>query len=426
MTRRQCVSPNMLSDRTLVRALGAGTVDLFGGPLLRACLGLFAVAIAIAMAGYYWTLGFLMNDFRVFYHSALLFRQGGDMYGPSVATLVTLNDGQHWQLWNMNPPHFHLLLLPLAWLPERTALGCWLAINGAAAAASVWLISRELRVQWTAAGLGWAALGALVFSATGATLFTGQLTFVIMLPVTAAWVAARRGRWGSAGVYLGAAASIKPFLGLFFLGFLAARRFGAAMTMIGASSIAAAAGAIVFGIDAYAGWLRSLSAVDWRWAAMNGSFAGIVSRSLAENPSFAPIVHAPQLVGIATTTLSVVVGGVALALIARSQRLSVDWLFVLLLLSALLASPLGWIYYLWLVVGPMAGLFVSSWGLTSRTQRAMAVLAVPGVFCPLVFLAGWSATPWASWTVGSIYFWTAFCLWLMTALTPASAVASAS
>ena len=33
-------------------------------------------------------------------------------------------------LWNLNPPHFHLLLLPLAWLPNDVALGVWLVVQG--------------------------------------------------------------------------------------------------------------------------------------------------------------------------------------------------------------------------------------------------------------------------------------------------------
>ena len=67
-----------------------------------------------------------MNDFGRFYYAARAFLAGHDMYAPSPAT--PLGGGQLAgtpQLFNLNPPHFHLVVIPLAALwtePRRVAV----------------------------------------------------------------------------------------------------------------------------------------------------------------------------------------------------------------------------------------------------------------------------------------------------------------
>ena len=53
-----------------------------------------------------------MNDFGKFYHSALYFLQGRDLYAASPATLIPVSNAEWRQFTNMNPPHFHLVVLP--------------------------------------------------------------------------------------------------------------------------------------------------------------------------------------------------------------------------------------------------------------------------------------------------------------------------
>ena len=64
-----------------------------------------------------------MNDFGKFYYSARLFLDGQDMYGPSPATEIPVGETETRQFLNMNPPHFHLLILPFALLsPDQRIL----------------------------------------------------------------------------------------------------------------------------------------------------------------------------------------------------------------------------------------------------------------------------------------------------------------
>ena len=87
-----------------------------------------------------------MNDFGKFYYSAVLFLEGKDMYGPSPATLIKVSPTERRQFWNMNPPHMHVPLLPLAVLPPMTALAIWSALNLLALAVSLRLIYREVPI----------------------------------------------------------------------------------------------------------------------------------------------------------------------------------------------------------------------------------------------------------------------------------------
>jgi hypothetical protein len=86
-----------------------------------------------------------------------------------------------------------------------------------------------------------------------------------------------------------------------------------------------------------------------------------------------------------------------------------------LLLGALLVSPLGWVYYLWIALWPVAAVIGHSQPWTRRLPRDL--LLIPG-------LAGWlwfrRTAMWgqpsvlASATFASMYFWALLSLWLWT------------
>src|SRR2546425_5040608 len=130
------------------------------------------------------------TDFSQFYYSAVAFLQGQDMYGPSAATLAGVKE-----LRNMNPPHFHLLLLPLALLPAGLALTLWGVAGLLSVLASLRLIVREVGLALTPWQWRLGVLGLLSFIGTEGVFATGQLSFLLLLPVILAWVEARRGRW---------------------------------------------------------------------------------------------------------------------------------------------------------------------------------------------------------------------------------------
>src|SRR5262249_19629221 len=91
-----------------------------------------------------------MNDFGRFYYSARAFLDGKNMYPPRPATPWGggFIAGAH-HLLNLNPPHFHLLLLPLAILPPETAVTIWMLASTFALVLSILLIAREINFSTT-------------------------------------------------------------------------------------------------------------------------------------------------------------------------------------------------------------------------------------------------------------------------------------
>lgn len=408
----------LIPNAVLLRILRSDRrVKLYGDLLRAATIALLIIAAVWFAKNYvvqarYALTELHMNDFGKFYYSARSFLAGHDLYAPNPATTAGLNEEQA-RLANMNPPHFHLLLLPLALLPPLPALIVWELAGLMGLVFSIVIIGRELSITWTRAQVLWVLLAILLCSATGMIVITGQITFLLMVPVTLAWVSARRGRWHAAAVWLGVAASVKPFLGIFGLYLLLKRRYRAAAAFGGAALAWAAIGVIVFHWSSYSTWLRALSAVHWVWLPMNGSVDALVTRAFAQTPEFAALFSAPTLVRPVVALALLLIAGMTVVALARDMsENSVDRAFTLLLLFALLASPLGWAYYVWLLAGPVAALIVTSTRRRSKMRDLIWAAAIPGLLWPAALTLFGSNHRWGGVTFGSIYTWTFLTLWL--------------
>lgn len=408
----------MVSDKQLLVVLRSRRVVALWGDLVRASIaGAVLVVIALYLLYFAALMRFMstdlhMNDFGKFYYSAQMFLAGEDMYGPSPATAIPISDDETRQFWNMNPPHFHLLVLPLARLSPASALGIWMLGGGLSLVWCLLRIGRELRFRWNPTRMLWTALAIVVCSASAMVVVTGQLTFLLLLPVSLSWIAARRGHLAKAGAYMGLVAGLKPFLGIFFVYWLVRRQWRAAAAMTVTVLTMAALGLAIFGVDAYAAWVRALSSVEWSWAHMNASVTGIVARAFGTSPRFEPVALVPALVVPLSAFLS---AGVAVLTIAsvvtdRTEH-AVDRSYVTLIAGALLTSPLGWMYYLPLLGGPALALVRTMNARPSRMRNALAWLAVPGFLLPAMVTGAWEGWPWAGPTVGSIYAWTTLLVW---------------
>jgi alpha-1,2-mannosyltransferase len=410
----------MVSDRALSRVLPRSSVVLFGD-LIRVAIAIAIVSVIAVVGIYYRFQGDHLNDFRVFYYSTQAWLDGQDMYGPTPATSVPVGDGRYHDLWNMNPPHFHLLVLPFTALPLGQAMAAWVVVNVALLVCCIAAITRALNVRWTVPGALWATFASVIFSATCGLVATGQVTWIIMVPVTFAWAAAREGRWPRAALLLGTAASIKPFLGVFLLYFALRRQWKLVLLMLRAGAAWAVVGVAVFGLDAQWRWIETLRAVDWPWAPMNSSLAGFLTRVLSDNPFVPHLVDAPRLIGPLAVAGSLVLAFVTYRRLMRDRAAAagaVDSVFAALLILALLVSPLGWIYYLWLPVGPLLALFwFSARPLGART-RAFLLVSAPGLVWPLYPFIWFRDSPWAAVSIAAIYFWTALGLWSAVVLAP--------
>ena len=98
----------------LLSALGRTAVML-------ACLALLGWNVALVLV---MERGIVRSDFGKLHASAQAFLAGRDMYDLGPATLSPVrgmtDEVLHYiQFLNLNPPHFHLILLPLAPLSRR-------------------------------------------------------------------------------------------------------------------------------------------------------------------------------------------------------------------------------------------------------------------------------------------------------------------
>ena len=223
----------MIADATLERVLARRTVALLGDLDPRARSGAqssltWAVFAQVYARMYRLTLADpAHSDFTIFYFTARLLADGLPMYGASPARY-----GIHWaadHLGNLNPPHFQLLVQPLAWLSLRPrVMPSWVGVN----AVALGRLGARHRARPGASTLTWRrfAIGGAVIMSTApftTVAITSEWTFLLMLPATLAWAAARRGQWARAGLWLGVCVSLKLFFLLFVPWLILRRRWTA-------------------------------------------------------------------------------------------------------------------------------------------------------------------------------------------------------
>jgi dolichol-phosphate mannosyltransferase len=135
-----------------------------------------------------------------------------------------------------------------------------------------------------------------------------------------------------------------------------------------------ALGVAVFGWENHRAWMSKFAtAGEWTWFGYNGSLYGMFSRSLTDNPLFVPVLAAPP--GTVRVLWLIVAAPIGLATLAAAVRVGVDRAFALLLVGAILLSPLGWSYYFCLAVAPTAAV-VLKWrdgpGASPWSKRLLA------------------------------------------------------
>ena len=412
----------MISDTTLRRVLPADTVALIGD-LVRALAWALIVIVWISFAQVYLRMIRLTladpssSDFTIFYFTARMVSDGLPMYGDSPARYGVKWAADH--LGNLNPPHFQLLIVPLASLTYGQALLAWVATSFVCVTAAVRIILHELQVRFT-----WERFflwGALTIAAAPFTTVavTSEMTFVLMLPFALLWRAWRRGWWSEVGLWLGVCASLKLFFLLLVPWLIWRRRWTALGAAAATSAALVALGSIAFGLHTYALWLHSLGKVGWWWMAMNASWHGFVSRVFQAGGAMVPVVSAPALVrplGIAGTGAIVAVTFWAVARLGERTVRDREHALLILLVAAILVSPLGWVYYLPLAYGPILGWLGAGehWSGLRRLRPPVLWLLVAGLallYTPQEVANAATHSALATLTLTSVYFWATVTLW---------------
>jgi hypothetical protein len=320
---------------------------------------------------------------------------------------------------NLNPPFFIALTTPFALLDYPQALWVWALVSIIGGIWALMLIFKSDASPTTSPKIK--TLIGLAFFAyypTFANSSYGQLTLFLLLDVTLAWLALRNGKNRIVGFWLGSAASIKPFFGLFLIALLISRNWRAVSSFIAACGFSFLAGGLLVGFSAYAAYLAILNDVHWLATSWNGSYAGFFTRlfgpgdkSWLDIPMLAR--GLPAICSLATA--AALVGVVYKLSRSADQRLYADVLFALTIPAMLLISPLGWSYYFPLLLIS----FIVIWNLTAdlfngRIYRLLLIAVTIPTFPPKLMLPPTlSAKVWL-WDAG-VYFYLLLFIFVMTA-----------
>lgn len=295
-----------------------------------------------------------------------------------------------------NTPHAILAFVPFVFLPIRVGLAIWFGITYVCLLLTLRAVSRELDLRMSAPLRLTLLVFALAAPPSWDVFVNGNMIWPLALGVTWAWRLARHGDLTRAAAVLGALATMKPFLGLLGLVFLVRREWRALAAMAIAAMVTLGVAIAVTGPTAFSAWLDALGRIGWYGVRFNASVLGALARVWRPDP----LVWVVALLVIASVT--------AVVLARRRADISWDWLFVYL--AALLASPLGWRYYLCLSVGPLVAALLAP----SIPKRAVVSLCL--LLISPAFSVGAGSTL-ALATVGSIPMWAALGAWVTLSTT---------
>jgi hypothetical protein len=309
------------------------------------------------------------NDFPIFQQTTRRFLDGQRMY--SAASV------------DFTPPLFHVFLLPLANLVPWVAFVIWTAVNMSAA----WFVFRKvLRALPDARAHRW-TIAAWVVNAAGVqmTLRLGQVSWLVALLVTSAWLSARSSRWVAAGAWTGAAVALKPFL-LLAIPVFAVRRQWKALAMSIATVLGCCAlSALLFGWPAFTDWIANLRQTPEPMYAMhflNASWLALMARA-----------RLPYMLGSVLSIITIAL------MLWRVHSTNEDETWLLVSITALLVCPIGWVYYLPMLLGPAVAIGISGryaglrWVAPTCIVPCLSARFLQDGYAPLAI------------TFGSIYFW---------------------
>jgi Glycosyltransferase family 87 len=228
------------------------------------------------------------------------------------------------------PPLLMFVAAPFTFLPWPVGLALWTLFLGAAIATTLAVLGvRDLRC-YVVALLSLPVMSGLVFG-------NGTLLLVPLVALAWRW----RERWPRVGIVVGLAIAAKLFLWPLLVWLLATRRYRALAAAVGATAVCLLGpwGAIGFsGLSAYPDLLQVAEDV---YATHSFSVATVLGALGAET----------ELASRSTLALGVVLAVFAFVV---GRRESDSGSFSLVVLAAILGSPIVWPYYFALVLVPLA------------------------------------------------------------------------
>jgi hypothetical protein len=293
--------------------------------------------------------------------------------------------------WNAHPPTSVLATVPLALMDYPEAGILWNVLGLLALVVSLGLITRELNLPvptWSVVPI---ATVALLCSPIRTQVAQGQWNALLLLLLTLAWAADRRGWNLSAGLWVGTAVTLKLFPIFLLLYFATRRRWGAIIAgslWAGALSLITVA---VLGLDAYRDYLSRVlpTLQQFRYGWSNASLPAFWTKNFAAGAShyglyIGPLIQAPLLARTGMVMSWALVLATTFYFVNRSRCFSAnklvygDLCYALTMVAMLLLTPICWDHYLLLMALPLALIWV---GLDpSNLQRLAFMVLVTAVW----------------------------------------------
>jgi hypothetical protein len=323
------------------------------------------------------------TDFFKFYQSMRFYFSGQNLYTPTIIEIhkktsvswITANG-------NLNPPFFTLFLLPLYYFNYADALKIWSIGSLVSLFLSGWLVLRPFP-QWHKYTLPILTAFA-IYIPNSANFAYGQISTYLLVLLAGTWLCGRNKQDICAGILIGIACAVKIFCGLFLIYFLCISRFRLLFTACLTGAAAFLSSVFIFGLDSYFQYHLVLKKIIWYSASWNASFYGFFMRLFSQTEKNKPLFAVPYLTDILTLICS---AALLVYLVYSWRKLGSRYFdigFSLTLISMLLLSPLGWMYYFGILLIPFLVLIDHS--AHSRHQVMIAVNVC--IFLLLSTLAG--------------------------------------
>jgi hypothetical protein len=304
------------------------------------------------------------TDFYKFYMSTRFYWEGKDIYTliPVETSSLSWNkevSNQPSRILhpNLNSPFYNFVILPFGLLEFSTSFWIWTVLSLVCMLGSVILIYKDLypnNANLLVVGSLWLVM--LVYFPSWANIIFGQFSFFLLLLITMAWIASRKGNDLPAGVILGLAMALKIFMGIFLLFFLVRRRWRLVCWMVAVFLLGNLVSVAVLGLPSYQRFLSLLHDMPWYAGSYNASFTGFFTRIFGGSGNH-PLVSLPwlawSLAGIFSALYTVVLVMLAWPLPRKLGKDQFDLAFSFALTAMLLISPYGWAYYFPLLFIPL-------------------------------------------------------------------------
>jgi glycosyl transferase family 87 len=288
------------------------------------------------------------------------------------------------------PPPTLLLFGLIGWMPLRTAAAVWMTIQASAFAGAVVLLWRTLLPTRDARGLMLAAGLTLIFPPSKWTFGYGQINFIALLFIMAAWSARNR---SMAGAYLVGAAVIKPVYVVLWVYPLLRARWRTLIVgfLTGAALCLAAIG--VYGTNVFLSYLRD-NPVTTRLPLLGPSyFSDIVNRNQSLLGAILRLVPYQPAHGLPTSDpiyLAAAFAVIAVAAWAVAQAIRMPdgegLVTAILLPTGLLIYPWTLTHYFVVLIAPM--LFLWERRGTSPIGVALTAALITCVFLIMQYHSG--------------------------------------